>query len=252
MAQNTMNNGLGLMEDAARDVEQSVDIDNPNPRCITVMLIDESQSTERFSAQLEQAFPQFISSVHENEMDETIELGVITFNRTPSVVFPIQELYKYLDEESAPKLHLNPRGRTHTGEAVLAALDAIDNRMKLLCDRLGSHTFVPVLFILTDGNPFFCENEIGRKQAEQAWEEAAAALKQRVSQNQLKVIAIGVGDRINDQNLQILSGDSGETVRLSDNTDFTALFSCVSAEMVSASRGQDVSSSRITLKLSSS
>ena len=93
-------------------------------------------------------------------MDETIELGVITFNRTPSVVFPIQELYKYLDEESAPKLHLNPRGRTHTGEAVLAALDAIDNRMKLLCDRLGSHTFVPVLFILTDGNPFFCENEM--------------------------------------------------------------------------------------------
>lgn len=215
--------------------EEGVDMSNKQKRCICALLIDSSASVTAYQAELEAAFPAFLQSIA--DLSDNIELGVWSFNRNVTEHYPIRSVYDY---EEGAELHLSPKGRTHTGEALRTVLDAIDHRQAILNQCLGTHCFVPVLVMLTDGNPNFTDDPAGKRAGESAWQSACDTLAERVAARTLQVVAIGVGERIHEENLRLLSGGvyGKPYVHLREVTDFQQLFQFITTTCVSASEGR--------------
>lgn len=218
--------------------ESEVDSENMQKRCICMLLLDESYSVNSYSWLIEQTFPAFLRATEANSLSENIELGVYAFNRTAREILPIRELYRYIDD-GTPELKLIPKGRTHTGTGILAALKAMDAREKLVREKIGTHTFVPVLVIVTDANPQYTDDPEERAQAEADWELACRTLRERIASRRLQVVVIGVGNDVNEESLRLMTGDNARrsTIRLENAEDFEKLFSAISAAFITASKG---------------
>ena len=85
-------------------------------------------------------------------------------------------------EFSAPRLEAN--GRTPTGAAIKAALDAIEAQKSEL-KAAGIAYKRPILMLMSDGEPT------------DEWEEAAEACKAAEAANKVTVFTIGIGDDAN-------------------------------------------------------
>lgn len=220
-------------------MEAEVDLDNPRARLVSELLIDNSESVLRYRDEIVDLFPQFIRTLNSMPESREIELGVWTFNRTPHEAFPTQEIYKYLDENTGEPaaLTLEPRGRTHTGEAILAALNAMDKRIQNIEDQSGFPLYIPILIIITDGNPLFSDDELAKKKARIAWEAAQKELAGRVAEKRLIVKAIGIGDYVNSETMNLLSGGKGDYLTMRE-VRFDALYDFISMELQSASTGK--------------
>src|SRR5580700_10758715 len=132
-----------------------LDKENQARRCPCVLLLDTSASMSSGSTPalgrpidlLNSALPTFRKELMDDPTaKQSVELAVITFGGTPTVI------QDWTDAEHLATPELRPNGSTPLGPAIQMALDMIDAR-RALHRQNAIASFVPWLFILTDGQP---------------------------------------------------------------------------------------------------
>ncbi len=220
------------MDDFNQDIEfekEVVDealLDNPEPRCPVVLLLDVSYSMGGNPInQLNEGVQALYAALRDDDLASVrVDLSVVTFGANVSVI----QDFATVSESKAPELKVN--GMTPMGEGIATALKNIENRKAEYRDA-GISYYRPWLFVITDGQP---TDDI---------REASSMLQSSISNK--KVIFFGIG--VEHANLDVLRNISGSPDRVFklQGLNFKELFQWVSSSLSS------VSSSRVgdTLKL---
>lgn len=122
--------------------------DNPEPRCASVLLLDVSGSMEGKPLEELQAG----LAVYRDELaadalaKKRVEIAVITFGGTVDVVHQFSTAEYFLPPS------LTSKGDTPMGQAVVTALDLLDQRKKDYRQN-GIQYYRPWVFLITDGAP---------------------------------------------------------------------------------------------------
>jgi uncharacterized protein YegL len=175
---------------------------NPEPRCPCVLLVDVSGSmaevvsnsgqdlgyTIQQDGQTYRAVSGGLTRIsllneglrayHADIMADSlaaqrVEVSIITFGATVQTVTP----FVTASEFTPPTLDAN--GETPLGAAVLRAIDAVTERKRLYRQN-GLHYYRPWIFLITDGEPT------------DAWQEAAAKVKEGEKNKSFAFFAVGV------------------------------------------------------------
>jgi len=131
-------------------------------------------------------------------------------------------------EFSVPKLEAN--GRTPTGAAIRAALDAIEAQKSEL-KAAGIAYKRPILMLMSDGDPT------------DDWEGAAVACKAAEAANKVTVFTIGIGD---DANLDTLGQFSSKGAVKIKGLQFKELFVWLSASIKAVSQSKKGESAQLS------
>ncbi|MGR3914757.1 MAG: VWA domain-containing protein [Gammaproteobacteria bacterium] len=152
-------------------------INNPTPRCACMLVLDVSSSMDGPKiAELNEGARQFLKEVRDDEFAlYSVELGVITFGGTVSTVLEFGPLEKVQWED------LPAYGNTPMGQAVNAAIDALEQRKNEYADS-GVSYYQPWLVLMTDGMP--TDN----------YHAAATRLRAAAAAKNVVVFGIGIGD----------------------------------------------------------
>ena len=223
-----------MMEDELKDksfefekevVDEAL-LDNPEPRCPVVLLLDTSYSmTGAPINQLNEGVHGLYGALRDDDLASVrVDLSVVSFGGNVNVL----QDFATVSESEAPTLQVN--GMTPMGEALVTGLKRIESRKQEYRDA-GISYYRPWLFVITDGEP---TDDVS---------EASQMLQSAI--NQKKVIFFGIG--VQQANLEKLKSISGSPERVFKLTglNFKELFQWVSSSLAS------VSSSRVgdTLKL---
>ncbi|HEX4607247.1 MAG TPA: VWA domain-containing protein [Urbifossiella sp.] len=175
---------------------------NPEPRCPCVLLIDVSGSMAEivgesgrdlgYTVQQDGQTYRAVSGgvtridlvneglrVYQTDVTtdplaaQRVEVSVITFGSAVQTVTPFVTAHEF----SPPSLTAN--GETPLGAAVLRAIEALEER-KRLYKQNGLHYYRPWIFLITDGAPT------------DAWQEAAAKVKDGEKNKKFAFFAVGV------------------------------------------------------------
>jgi uncharacterized protein YegL len=124
-------------------------LDNPEPRCPCVLLLDNSSSMAGAPlAALAEGLRTFCAELLRDPLArQRVEVAVVTFGGPPVEV--VQD-FVTVERFAAPVLA--PRGQTPLGTGVLRALDLLDAR-KARYRSAGVAYSRPWLFLITDGMP---------------------------------------------------------------------------------------------------
>ena len=139
-------------------------VDNPEPRCPVVLLLDTSSSMTGLPIQeLNNGISIFKQSVQSDPLASLrVELSIISFGgETPTVI----QDFIMIDEFNPPTLVAS--GRTPIGQAINLALDNLEARKQLYRDN-NIQYYQPWLFMITDGSPTDPPN---------IWQEAARRIE---------------------------------------------------------------------------
>jgi uncharacterized protein YegL len=122
--------------------------ENAEPRCACVLLLDTSGSM--VGAKIE-ALNQGLRTFHEQLMSDStarrrVELAVVTFNSTVEVI------HDFSSPENFSPPALTATGTTHTGQAIVMALDMLEAR-KATYKANSILYYRPWIFMITDGEP---------------------------------------------------------------------------------------------------
>ena len=132
-----------------------LDRGNQARRCPCILLLDTSGSmsqdpqgsNRRPIDLLNSALPEFRQAISDDSTArDSVELAVITFGGSPNVI------QDWTDIEHLAVPTLTPNGNTPLGPAMQMAVDMIESR-RALYHQHKITSFVPWLFILTDGAP---------------------------------------------------------------------------------------------------
>jgi uncharacterized protein YegL len=147
-------------------------VDNPEPRCACVLLLDTSGSIAgQPISQLSAGLKQFQKELAGDPLAARVELVIITFGPVR-----VQQDFVTADMFAAP--HLATEGGTPMGEAILDALDLIKRR-KQQYQANGVAYYRPWVFLITDGPPT---------------DEWTAAVQAAEKNKALAFFPVGVGD----------------------------------------------------------
>lgn len=187
-------------------------VENPEPRCPVILLIDTSQSMSgKRINQLNSGIAIFKQEV---ERDTTaslrVEVAIITFNDSVQTV----QDFVTIDQFYPPKLVAN--GLTAMGQGIGLAIDKVEQRKSIYKEN-GTQYYQPWVFLITDGAPT------------DDWKESAQRVKQAVAENKLSFFAVGVqGADMN--KLRQIASPSIPPVRL-DGLKFKEMFRWLSNSM---------------------
>ena len=131
-------------------------------------------------------------------------------------------------EFSAPKLEAN--GRTPTGAAIMAALEAIEMQ-KTELKNSGIAYKRPILMLMSDGEPT------------DEWENAAKACKVAEAANKVTVFTIGIGE---EANLETLGKFSSKGALKIKGLHFNELFVWLSASIKAVSQTKKGESAQLS------
>lgn len=131
-------------------LEEIVEIANPqHPHCATILLLDTSGSMGDFGKinQLNDGLRFFKEDVACDELAcKRVDLAVITFGYGVDVAHD----FSSVDEFEPPLLQAS--GATPMGEAILRAIDLVENRKQEYKNK-GVDYYRPWIFMITDGEP---------------------------------------------------------------------------------------------------
>jgi len=209
-----------------KEVVDEALLDNPEPRCPVVLLLDTSYSMQGNPInQLSEGVGALYNALRDDDLASVrVDLSVITFGQNVSVL----QDFATVSESTAPKLSVN--GMTPMGGAIVKALKNIESRKSEYRDA-GISYYRPWIFLITDGEP--TDNT----------QEASSMLQSSI--NGKKVIFFGIGvENANLDKIKQISGSPERVFKL-NGLNFKELFQWVSSSLAS------VSSSRVgdTLKL---
>lgn len=191
-------------------------VDNPEPRCPCLLLLDTSGSMAGSAiAQLNEGLRTFSSQLTADALAaKRVEVGIVSFG-------PVEVATEFVtpDRFSAPELVAS--GTTPMGEAINAGIDMIDSR-KALYRQQGISYYRPWIFLITDGAPT------------DDWRSAAARVHAGEESKAFSFFAVGVEDA----DLNVLGQIATREPLKLRGLDFSALFTWLSNSMSSVSRSQ--------------
>ncbi|MGN0867675.1 MAG: VWA domain-containing protein [Oligosphaeraceae bacterium] len=176
-------------------VDDTLDVNNPAPRCPVILLLDTSGSMAGAPIQeLNQGLTQFIAETAEDEAASmSVELEVITFDSSASVFIPFTPISN-VNRNPAP---LNAWGATAMGAGLKMASKHLKERRKAYQQK-GISSYKPWVILMTDGGP----NE--------DWVEAAREMRTLGERGKIQYIGIEIGDYADHGTLcQILPANPG-------------------------------------------
>lgn len=206
------------------EIKDEALLDNPEPRCPVVLLLDTSYSMQGNAInQLNEGVHALYAALKEDDLASVrVDLSVVSFGKSVEV----KQDFATVSESEAPTLSVN--GMTPMGKAITTSLERIEDRKKEYREA-GISYYRPWLFVITDGQPT------------DDTKEAANMLQSSIEGK--KVIFFGIG--VQNANLDSLKQISGtpERVFKLQGLNFKELFQWVSSSLSS------VSSSRVGDKL---
>jgi len=157
-------------------------VDNPTPRVPVVLCLDTSGSMNgQPITELANGVGQFYASVYDHEIARySAEIAVVTFGGRVDVAADFGPVQR------TPNITIQAGGNTPMGEAVLKALDLLDER-KRQYQESGVDYYQPWLVLMTDGEP------TDRSRVP----EAVRATSELVGRKKLSLFPIGIGDAAN-------------------------------------------------------
>jgi uncharacterized protein YegL len=149
-------------------------VDNPEPRCACVLLLDNSGSMSgQPISQLNAGLKQFQKELAGDPLAaKRVELAIISFG-------PVRVRQDFVTADMFAAPHLSIEGGTPMGEAVMAALDLVKLR-KQQYQVNGVPYYRPWIFLITDGAPT------------DAWTAAAKAVHVAEKNKALAFFSVGV------------------------------------------------------------
>lgn len=188
--------------------------DNPEPRCPCVLLLDVSGSMNgRPLDELNAGLTVFKEELAADALAmKRVEVGIVTFG-------PVKVETPFTTASSFYPPHLESHGDTPMGAAIMQALNMVEDRKRDYRSN-GISYYRPWVFLITDGAPT------------DAWQTAAAAVREGEASKKFAFFAIGVQGADMDTLRQISARDP-----LSLNgLKFRELFSWLSSSLRSVSR----------------
>ncbi|MDT5028780.1 MAG: hypothetical protein QOE61_5206 [Micromonosporaceae bacterium] len=191
-------------------------VDNPEPRCPCLLLLDTSTSMGgRPIDELNAGLGTFASQLNSDGLAaKRVELAVLSFGPVH-----LESDFTTAENFTAPVLRAN--GATPMGEAINAGLDLVEKR-KLLYREQGISYYRPWIFLITDGGPT------------DSWRNAAARVRAGEESKAFSFFAVGVEEA--DMNV-LAQISKREPLRLR-GLDFGGLFVWLSNSMSSVSQSQ--------------
>jgi len=149
-------------------------VDNPEPRCACVLLLDASGSMSgKPIAQLNAGLKQFQKELAGDALAaKRVEIAIITFG-------PVKVLQDFVSAEAFQASQLVVEGGTPMGEAILEALELVRLR-KQQYQANGVAYYRPWVFLVTDGAPT------------DDWRPAAKAIKDAERSKAVAFFPVGV------------------------------------------------------------
>lgn len=189
-------------------------IDNPEPRCPCLLLLDVSGSMRgQPIRELNEGLALFRDELYADSLAaKRVEVGIVTFG-------PVQVLSDFTGVQSWVPPTLTAQGDTPMGAAIEQGLALLRDR-KEIYKANGISYYRPWVFLITDGGPT------------DAWANAAAQVKQGEADKAFSFFAIGVQDA----NMQVLSQMATRSPLALKELRFRDLFAWLSASLSSVSR----------------
>ncbi len=199
-------------------------VNNPEPRCPCVLLLDTSESMagEKIAA-LNQGIQLFKMMLVTNRLaSRRIEVAILTFDDSVRCVSPFTTADQFVPPQ------LTAQGKTHMGSGISGALDALAT-LKSQYRNNGISYFRPWVLMITDGEP--------KGEATELTNAAFHRVRQEEERRSLIFYAVGVMGA----NMRLLSRVSHRPPVLLDGLNFNDMFTWLSSSMqqVSRSRGND-------------
>ncbi|MDQ3575442.1 MAG: VWA domain-containing protein, partial [Actinomycetota bacterium] len=197
-----------------------VNTDNPDPRVPCVLLLDTSYSMSgKPIAELNKGLVAFGQDILEDPLArKRTEVMVISFGGG------VHSDPNFVEAQDFNPPTLNAMGHTPMAEALLKALDALEQQ-KDVYRQAGIEYFRPWLVVMTDGTPTDDKHTVAS---------ALSALGEAQKRKAVTVFPIGIGDDVDMEFLGALSHDR-DAVRLRDLEAFSDFFKWLSASMSSVS-----------------
>ncbi len=186
-----------------------VNTDNPDPRVACVLLLDTSASMEGAPIdELNKGLEAFSQDILEDPLArKRAEVMVISFGGG------VYSDPSFVEAQDFHPPTLTAKGHTPIAEALLHALDALDQQ-KGVYKQAGIEYFRPWLVVMTDGVPTDQPGTISS---------ALSALAQAVKRQGVTVFPIGIGDGADMAFLNKLTSER-DAVRLRDLNAFPVFF----------------------------
>jgi uncharacterized protein YegL len=191
-------------------------VDNPEPRCPCLLLLDTSTSMSGARIdELNAGLRTFASELTSDSLAaKRVEVAILSFGPVH-----LQTDFTTADRFGAPALRAN--GATPMGEAIVTGLDMLERRKALYCQQ-GISYYRPWVFLITDGEPT------------DDWRDAAARVTSGEAAKAFSFFAVG----IQDANMDVLSQICTRKPLKLRGLEFASLFSWLSNSMSSVSRSQ--------------
>ena len=173
----------------------TLDVNNPAPRCPVILLLDTSGSMSGAPIQeLNQGLRQFIAETAEDEAASmSVELEVITFDSAASVFLPFKPISS-VDRNPDP---LDAMGTTALGAGLNMASRHLKERRKAYQQK-GISSYRPWVILMTDGGP------------NDDWVDSAREMRTLGEQGKIQYIGIEIGDQAAHETLcRILPANPG-------------------------------------------
>ena len=123
-------------------------VENPEPRCPVVLLLDVSSSMEgRKIEELNRGLVDFYLALRKDQLASIrCEIAIITFGSKTELV------QDFVTADRFSPRQLIAGGTTQMGEGIVHALEKIEERKQMYRDN-GINYYRPWIFMLTDGHP---------------------------------------------------------------------------------------------------
>ena len=154
-------------------------VENPEPRCPVILLLDVSSSMQGEKIQaLNRGLVDFYLAIRKDQLASArCEIAIITFGSTAELVQDFVTANRFSPRE------LIANGTTMMAEGIDLALEKIDERKQQYRDN-GINYYRPWLFMLTDGQPTDASERI---------DAASDSLKRAEREKRVAVFSVGVG-----------------------------------------------------------
>lgn len=204
---------------------------------LAVLIMDTSRSMKMYSEDIKECIKNLIRALKNDYITaDVVCISVITFNSTVNELVPFTIVHD-IDENMIDNIEF--KSKTHTGSAILTALENLSDEKKRLSD-LGRHFYKSQIYLITDGNPDFCmsQEEEETEKLLQAYKDIKNFIdtqKEKYDTNKGNFYAIGVGDYVSNEVMYHLSGGN-PFVRIGEKDLFT-LFKLVTDTISDNTKG---------------